>query len=93
MNYKSKFELDFMSRSREIIEQYQGPYDATLLINCMLGLLVVPKETLFSDIPLIPFESSSFPRRLESIVELVDSRLRENDGFDGLSLNKSVYVC
>jgi hypothetical protein len=57
MNYKPKFELDFMSRSRKIIEEYQGPYDATLLINCMLGLLVVPKETLFSDIPLIPFES------------------------------------
>lgn len=57
MDYEEKFELDFMSRSREIIEQYQGPYDATLLINCMLGLLVVPKETLFNDIPTIPFES------------------------------------
>ena len=57
MEYKQEFELDFMSRTREIIEQYKEPYEATLLINCMLGLLVVPKETLFNDIPPIPFES------------------------------------
>jgi len=36
---------------------YDGPYDATLLINCMLGLLVVPKETLIEKIPAAPFES------------------------------------
>jgi hypothetical protein len=29
----------------------------------------------------------SFPRRRESTVAFVDSRLRGNDGFDGLSLN------
>jgi len=48
-----------MRRTLEIAKTYNGPYDATLLINGMLGLLVVPKETLIDKIPTAPFESLS----------------------------------
>jgi hypothetical protein len=36
------------------VEEYKGGYDATLLINCLLGLLVVPKETVLDAIPETP---------------------------------------
>lgn len=66
MEYK-QFECDFIRRTLKIIEQYEThvetnsiineKYEVTLLINCLLGLLVLPKERLLLDkIPDIPFE-------------------------------------
>ena len=54
MSYNSDFERAFMERSLELVKQYQGPYDATLLLNCLLGLLVVPKERCLEAIPEDP---------------------------------------
>ena len=52
MEYRDEFERDFMLRTLDIIKDYQGKYDATLVINCLLGLLIVPRETsLYAKIP------------------------------------------
>jgi hypothetical protein len=51
MSYLSNFELSFSEHTLAIVEAYSGKYDATLLINCLLGLLVVPKETMLNAIP------------------------------------------
>ncbi|MCY1361158.1 HEPN [compost metagenome] len=48
-----------MSRTLEIVESYDGVYDATLLVNCLLGLIIVPKESLIDSIPEEPFEKIS----------------------------------
>jgi hypothetical protein len=57
VEYEPDFAKSFMRRTLDIARTYNGPYDATLLINCMLGLLVVPKEALIDKIPAAPFES------------------------------------
>lgn len=57
MEYERDFAKSFMRRTLEIAQQYSGPYDATLLVNCLLGLLIVPKEALIEQIPLTPFDS------------------------------------
>ena len=57
MEYEPEFAKSFMSRTLEIVQGYEGPYDATLLINCLLGLLVLPKEALLDRIPTTPFDS------------------------------------
>ena len=57
MEYEPEFARSFMQRTLAIAQDYQGPLDATLLINCLLGLLVVPKEALIDKIPMAPFES------------------------------------
>lgn len=44
MSYLSDFERSFSEHTLAVVEAYSGEYDATLLINCLLGLLVVPKE-------------------------------------------------
>lgn len=57
MEYDENFTRSFMKRTLSLARDYDGPLDATLLINCLLGLLIVPKEALIEDIPTTPFES------------------------------------
>ena len=44
-------DYDFIKRTLEIIEEYQGDNDVTLLINCCLGLLILPRERHFDSLP------------------------------------------
>ncbi|PYK17717.1 MAG: hypothetical protein DME55_09095 [Verrucomicrobia bacterium] len=57
MEYDPDFARSFMQRTLNIATSYEGPHDATLLINCLLGLLIVPKEALFEKVPTSRFES------------------------------------
>lgn len=57
MEYDPDFARSFMRRTLTLARDYDGPLDATLLINCLLGLLIVPKEALVEKIPTTPFES------------------------------------
>ena len=57
MEYEEQFERDFMKRTLSLLHDHgepAGPYGATLLLNCLLGLLVVPKEKSFEKIPTDP---------------------------------------
>ena len=54
MSYLDDFEHSFMQHTLQIVQAYKGPFDASILINCLLGLLVVPKETALSAIPYDP---------------------------------------
>lgn len=54
MSYNSNFERAFIERSLVLIKEYKGPYDATILLNCLLGLLIVPKESCLAEIPKTP---------------------------------------
>jgi hypothetical protein len=51
MSYLTNFERSFSDHTLKLVESYEGPYDATLIVNCLLGLLVVPKETALNAIP------------------------------------------
>ena len=57
MEYAEEFERDFMKRTLSLVQTYTGPHDATLLLNCLLGLLIVPKETALERIPTEPIAS------------------------------------
>ncbi|MGD1017720.1 MAG: HEPN family nuclease [Verrucomicrobiia bacterium] len=60
------FERDFITRTLAIIQQYEThvqsavekreQVEVTLLINCLLGLLVLPNERRFNRLPPIPIE-------------------------------------
>ncbi len=52
MEYPNGIEIDFIKRTLELINSYSGNNDVTLLINCCLGLLVLPKEKHFKSIPI-----------------------------------------
>ena len=53
------FEHEFMRRTFVLVDEYKGLYEATLLANCLLGLLVVPKEAWYKKIPEADFNSLS----------------------------------
>lgn len=57
MEYEPQFAKSFMERTMQIVTKYDGTYDATLLINCLLGLLILPKEALLDKIPATPLDS------------------------------------
>lgn len=39
-----KFDIQFIERTKKIINDYKGTYNITLLLNCLLGLIVLPSE-------------------------------------------------
>ncbi|NLZ93412.1 MAG: hypothetical protein GX922_05300 [Firmicutes bacterium] len=43
-------EKEFVTRTLHILKHYDGPYGVTLLVNCLLGLIVLPKEKDFGHI-------------------------------------------
>jgi len=57
MSYVGPFEREFMKHTLQIVREYHGDYDATLLLNCLLGLLIVPRESCFKSIPEEPLDS------------------------------------
>lgn len=48
-NGKDYFVKDFYQRTLQIVNCYKGEYDVALLINSMVGLLIVPKESYFNN--------------------------------------------
>lgn len=54
MSYLDNFEHSFMQHTLAIVQEYTGEYAATMLVNCLLGLLVVPKEKFLDAIPAVP---------------------------------------
>jgi hypothetical protein len=59
MSYLDDFEHSFMQHTLEIIHEYKGNFDATILVNCLLGLLVIPKEKFLEVIPVDPISRFS----------------------------------
>ncbi|GGP78936.1 HEPN family nuclease [Shewanella ulleungensis] len=64
-NY-ANFEPDFIIRTIALIEQYdefitdvrfEEQYNYTLIINCFLGLVVMPKERIVNNIPAEPLSN------------------------------------
>lgn len=47
----------FMERTLALVRSYKGRYEATNLINCLLGLLLVPSKSMFTGIPAEPLSS------------------------------------
>ena len=54
MSYLSNFERSFSEHTLKLVQGYNGPFEATIMLNCLLGLLVVPKETVLKAIPESP---------------------------------------
>ncbi len=51
----SQFDYSFTRRTLEQLHQSgAGPYEVTNLINSLLGLLLVPKDTIFASLPEVP---------------------------------------
>jgi hypothetical protein len=81
MEFADQFEQDFMRRTLSLLQNYHGPYDATLLLNCLVGLLIVPRAIAFRRIPDGPISNLRHwglsPKSIASY-----GRRRPSDGHD-----------
>lgn len=50
---------DIVDRTLSIIQDYNGKFEVTLLLNCCVGLLVVPKEKHWEKVPKIELTQSN----------------------------------
>lgn len=48
MEYEPDFHQCFLNRTLALVHEYKGAHEATLLVNCLLGLLVLPKEVILA---------------------------------------------
>lgn len=81
-NYRN-LEIDFIERTLELISQYEklkykfkfeNQYNHTLLINCLLGLIVFPKEKAISYLPK----------------ETLINQLKKDMGFENTIINENI---
>ncbi|HML72243.1 MAG TPA: HEPN family nuclease [Macellibacteroides fermentans] len=59
MSHYNIQEVDFIYRTKKIIEQYDRfqiekaeKYEVTLLLNCLVGLLILPQQHWFDSLPI-----------------------------------------
>lgn len=78
-------EIEFVQRTLELISQYEiylnklpfeQQYNYTLLINCLLGLIVMPKEKTITYLPK----------------DVIDEKLKENMGILESVFNKDIIL-
>lgn len=60
MGHYKQQEVDFISRTKEILRQYdkyvnppETRYNVTLFINCMMGLLIIPQQYWYGNLPTV----------------------------------------
>jgi hypothetical protein len=43
------FDVDFVIRTKEILNDYNGPRDMSIILNCLMGLVILPFEKVKSN--------------------------------------------
>lgn len=84
MSYLDDFEHSFMQHTLEIVRDYKGHFDATILINCLLGLLVIPKERFLEAILLDPLSKLSKWGINPDSIKRIGKKTRKNKNPDTL---------
>jgi hypothetical protein len=88
MGYE-KQDIDFIKRTKSIIEQYdehvmpkvdkKEQFDVTLFLNCFIGLLIVPQQNWYDNIPEECISSDEWGIEPECIHSIKDKKGR-NEG-------------
>ncbi|PTQ84502.1 hypothetical protein C8U37_10869 [Trichococcus patagoniensis] len=58
MGEYNNFNYDFIERTLKILKAYHGPYGVTQMINCAVGLLVLPQQKLAHQLPITDVDDS-----------------------------------
>ena len=51
MKYTDLFEVEFIERTKAIIDGYNTPFENTLFVNACVGLLIIPEQLLYNHLP------------------------------------------
>lgn len=58
----TKYAKELNRRTKENLDNYQGPYEVTQLINSMVGMLVIPRQIYLQNLENVPFDSALLQR-------------------------------
>ncbi len=81
-DYCKPLDRSFTCRTNTIIQRYSGEFDATLLLNCLLGMLVVP------------FEKNNHKFKVQELtgeITTMFTRLKEANCYDSFGNNYNDY--
>lgn len=81
-----KFEIEFVQRTKDLLIDYQGPWDMSNLINCTLGLIILPYETIKGKSSL-----SFWDTELDKIPDLPPFRLLIFEPIKSIKKSRIIY--
>ena len=87
MSFYKQQEFDFIDRTKKIIKQYDNlvvpkeeeKYEVTLLLNCMVGLLILPQQNWFNNLPTDLITNKSWGIDEAEIKVIKDRELKDED--------------
>jgi len=87
MSYYKQQEFDFVDRTKQIIEQYDNgiiptekeKYEVTLFLNCLVGLLILPQQKWYDDLPTNITTSNDWGIDEAEIKIIKNPNLKEED--------------
>jgi hypothetical protein len=81
MSYYENQDLDFVKRTKEILKQYDNyqiekstKYEVTLLLNCCVGLLLLPQERVFDELPATIINKEEWGISPDDIKTIIDNK-------------------
>jgi len=81
-DYKNQ-EIDFITRTKKIIEQYHNfqfegeeKFEVTLLLNCLVGLLILPQQHWFDSLPMEIVSKKDWGIREDYILSIKESETK-----------------
>lgn len=96
----SKPELDFVTRTRDHVIKYQGATEFTNLLNCLLGLIIVPRERqsmlkMIPEEPLanVPWDGAGMPTVDWGICRCCKEPMRQSTKTLVVKLRKAAAHC
>ena len=78
MSFNSDFEIEFIKRTKEMLNDYNGEYEVSIFLNCLLGLLIVPKEQCFISFPETSLDGSWGIKEIDVISHNLSSLNHKN---------------
>ena len=87
MSHYKQQEFDFIDRTKQIIKQYDNltpstgeeKYEVTLLLNCLVGLLILPQQEWFGHLPTEITTSNDWGIDETEIEVIKNSSLKDED--------------
>ncbi len=80
------FDIDFVERTKEIVTEYQGERDVSNLINCTLGLLILPYENIKNTIG-----DAFWQDNIANVKELSDVNIKRFDPIRKIKREKITF--
>jgi len=87
MSFYKQQEFDFVDRTKQIIKQYDNgiipaekeKYEVTLFLNCLVGLLILPQQKWYDDLPTNITTSNDWGIDEAEIKIIKNSNLKDED--------------